>query len=137
ADFNKVLIDGIPANDIGGDFTFATLSTGGVDRVEILRGPNSVLYGADALGSVINITTRRGGSIIPEFTYSGDGGNFHSYRQQGSLAGAFRQFDYFSDFSRFDTQNSLPNNSFHNGTYAGNFGWQANPTSGLRATVRR
>jgi iron complex outermembrane receptor protein/vitamin B12 transporter len=137
ANFNKVLIDGIPANDIGGDFKFAALSTGGVDRLEILRGPNSVLYGADALASVINITRRRGGSIIPEFTYSGDGGNFHSYRQQGSLAGAFRQFDYFSDFSRFDTQNSLPNNSFHNGTYARNFGWQASPTSGLRTTVRR
>lgn len=137
ADFNKVLIDGIPANDIGGEFEFANLSTGGVDHLEILRGPNSVLYGADALGSVINITTRRGTSTIPALTFSGDGGNFSSFRQQGSLAGAFRQFDYFSEFSRFDTQNSLPNNSFHNGTYAGNFGWQVNSSTSVRTTVRR
>ena len=43
ANFNKVLIDGVPADDIGGAFDFATLATTGVDRVEILRDPNSVL----------------------------------------------------------------------------------------------
>ena len=48
ANFNKVLIDGVPVNDIGGAFDFATLATTGVDRVEILRDPNSVLYGTDA-----------------------------------------------------------------------------------------
>src|ERR1041385_6117620 len=55
--FNKVLMDGVPAEDIGGTFDFAAFSTGGVDRIEILRGPNSVLYGSDALASVINIST--------------------------------------------------------------------------------
>jgi vitamin B12 transporter len=137
SDFNKVLVDGIPVNDIGGAFEFANLAGSGVDHLEILRGPNSVLYGADALGSVINITTRRGTSTIPEFTYSVDGGNFRTLRQEASLAGAIRQFDYFSDFSRFDTQNSLPNSSFHNGTYSGNFGWAPRESTSVRLTLRR
>ncbi len=136
ADFNKVLIDGIPANDVGGTVEFANLATTGVSEVEILRGPNSVLYGSDGLGSVINITTRRGTTAVPELTYSVDGGNFGTLREDGTLAGAYRQFDYFSEFSRFDTQNSIPNDAFHNGTYAGNFGWTPKGKSDIRFTLR-
>ena len=136
ANFNKVLIDGVPANGIGGGFDFANFSTTGVEQLEVLRSPNSVLYGADSLGSVVNVATRRGASSLPEFTYSAGGGNFRTVRQEASLAGAFRQFDYFSDFSRFDTRNSLPNSAFHNGTYAGNFGWKANRATDVRGTVR-
>jgi vitamin B12 transporter len=136
AEFNKVLIDGIPANDIGGAFEFANLSTSGVDRVETLRGPNSVLYGSDSLASVINITTRHGTTPLPEFILFADGGNFGTHREEGSVSGLFRQFDYFSDFARFDTQNSLPNSSFHNGTYAGNFGWEPNARTSVRFTLR-
>jgi iron complex outermembrane receptor protein/vitamin B12 transporter len=136
SNFNKVLIDGIPANDIGGTFDFANLSASGAHQVEVFRGANSVLYGADALGSVIQITTRRGSSTIPEFTYSIDGGNFNTLRQDASLGGVFHQFDYFVDFMRFDTQNSLPNSSFHNATLSGNVGWQANQNTDVRFTIR-
>jgi vitamin B12 transporter len=136
SDFNKVLIDGIPANDIGGAFNFADLSSTGVEQVEILRGPNSVLYGPDAIASVINVTSPRGTTTQPELNYSIDGGNFGTFRNDVSVAGAFHQFDYFSEFSRFDTQNSLPNSSFHDGTYAGNFGWTPTSTTDVRFTVR-
>jgi vitamin B12 transporter len=134
--FNKVLVDGIPMNDIGSAAEFANIAASGVDHVEIFQGPNSVLYGADALGSVINITTQHGRSTIPVFTYSADGGNFGTYRQDVSLAGAYRKFDYFSDYSRFDTQNSVPNSAFHNGSYTGNFGWSAGKNTDVRLTVR-
>jgi len=136
SNFNKVLIDGIPANDIGGEFEFANLSASGTSQVEVFRGANSVLYGADALGSVIQITTRRGSSTTPEFAYSVDGGNFNTLRQEASLGGLFHQFDYFADFTRFDTQNSLPNSSFHNGTFSGNTGWQASQDTDVRFTIR-
>jgi len=135
SDFNKVLIDGIPANDIGGQFDFANLATSGVDHVEVFRGPDSILYGSDALSSAINITTRRGSTPTPKFTYSADGGNFHTLRQEVSIGGVFRQFDYYSDFTRFDTQNSIPNNPFHNGTYAGNFGWNPAQSTEVRFTI--
>jgi iron complex outermembrane receptor protein/vitamin B12 transporter len=136
SDFNKVLIDGIPANDIGGIVEFANLSASGANQVEVYRGANSVLYGADAMGSVIQVTTRRGSSTLPEFTYSAEGGNFSTLRQEASLGGAFHAFDYFADFMDFETQNSLPNSSFHNGTFSGNVGWQANQTTDVRFTIR-
>ncbi len=136
SEFNKVLIDGIPANDIGGAVEFANLSASGADELEVFRGANSVLYGADALGSVIQITTRRGATPLPELTYAVDGGNFNTLRQEISLGGIFHQLDYFGDFMDFQTQNSLPNNSFHNETLSANLGWKANPKTDVRFTLR-
>ena len=136
SDFNKVLIDGIPMNDIGGSFEFANLSDTGVEQVEILEGPNSVLYGTDALASVVNVTTRHGSTLTPQFDLLSEGGNFNTVRNVASVAGAVRQFDYFSEFSAFDTQNSLPNSAFHDDTYTGNFGWALNDATQLRFTIR-
>ena len=134
--FNKVLVDGIPMNDIGGALEFANVSATGVETIEVFRGGNSVLYGTDAMAGVINITTPHGSTTTPEITYAGDAGNFGTYRNDVSLAGAVHQFDYFSEFSRFDTRNGLPNNAFHNGTYAGNFGWGVNGSTEARFTLR-
>lgn len=56
----KVLIDGVPANDPGGVYDFASLTTDNVDRIEIVRGPVSVIHGADAATGVVQVFTRRG-----------------------------------------------------------------------------
>jgi vitamin B12 transporter len=133
---NKVLIDGVPADDIGGAVEFANIDAVGIDKVEVLREPNSALYGSDALAGVVSLTTARGSTLLPLLTYSGDGGNFNTFRQVGTLSGTFRQFDYYSAFARTDTRNNLPNDAFHNGTYAGNFGWTPNTANDLRFTVR-
>jgi vitamin B12 transporter len=137
SNFAKVLVDGVPANDIGGNFDFSTLSTAGIDRVEVLRQSNSVLYGSDALSGVINITTRRGRSLIPELSYGIDGGNLGTLHQDVSFGGAFKRFDYFSDYSHFRTDNNLPNNKYRNGTYAGRFGVALGKSTDVSATVRR
>lgn len=137
ANFNKVLIDGVPVDDIGGAFDFATLATTALDRVEVLRDPNSVLYGTDALASVISITTRRGTTRIPEVGLTLDGGNFGTSRQTASLGGASGRVDYFSEFAHFDTQNDVPNSAYHNNTLAGRFGWAVNSSTAISATVRR
>jgi iron complex outermembrane receptor protein/vitamin B12 transporter len=134
---NKVLIDGVPVNDIGGTVDWSTLSLTGIDRIEVFRGPNSVLYGADALAGVVSMETPHGITPLPELSYAVDGGNFETYRQEGDLAGAWRRFDYFSSFGRFDTSNNVPNSRFHNGTFAGNFGWSPTAGNGFRLTVRR
>ncbi len=133
---NKVLIDGVPADDIGGAVEFANIDTVGIDKVEVLREPNSALYGSDALAGVVSLTTARGSTLLPLLTYAGDGGNFNTFRQVGTLSGTFRQFDYYSAFARTDTRNNFPNDAFHNGTYAGNFGWTPNTPNDLRFTVR-
>jgi vitamin B12 transporter len=137
ANFNKVIVDGVPANDIGGTFEFANLPVSGVERVEVLRNPNSVLYGADALTSVVTITTRRGTSRVPELSYAIDGGNLGTIRQDGSVGGANRRIDYFADFSHFDTRNNVPNDAYHNGTFAGTFGWTIDPSTHVAVTGRR
>lgn len=136
SDFNKILVDGIPVNTIGGVFDFAQLSNNGVGNLEVLRGSNSVLYGSDALSGVVNVTSERGTTRLPELRLSADGGNFGTHREAASLGGAVDGFDYFSEFSRFDTSGSFPNDYFHNATVNANVGYQWNATTGVRATVR-
>ncbi|MDE3155113.1 MAG: TonB-dependent receptor plug domain-containing protein, partial [Acidobacteriota bacterium] len=136
SDFNKVLIDGVPANDIGGAFDFSDLTTTGVDRVEVLRDPNSVLYGSDALTGVISVATERGHTRIPELSAAIDGGTFGTLRQDLSLGGAVGRLDYFSAFSHLDTDNQVPNNAYHNNTFAGRYGWAVGSGTDLSVTVR-
>lgn len=134
---NKVLIDGVPANDVGGAVDFGNLSLTDVDHIEVLRGPNSALYGSDALAGVVSVETERGTTLQPELSYSVEGGNFGTYRQESKVAGAWRRFDFLSGFSRFDTSSSIPNSRFHNGTFAGNVGWSLNAENNFRVIVRR
>jgi len=60
SDYVKVLLDGVPLNQPGGAFDFAHLTTDQVDRIEVVRGPTSVLYGSDAMTGVIQIFTKSG-----------------------------------------------------------------------------
>ncbi len=133
---NKVLIDDVPINDIGGAVDFSNVATVGIQQVEVLREPNSALYGSDALAGVVSMTTARGTTRLPLLTYAGDGGNFNTYDQVATLSGVLRRFDYYGAFGRLDSDNNLPNDSFHNATYTGNFGWNPNPANDLRFTVR-
>jgi vitamin B12 transporter len=135
-DANKVLIDGIPANAIGGAVEFANLASTGIQTIEVLREPNSALFGSDALAGVVSLTTPRGSTALPLLTYTGDGGNFGTYKNEVTAGMGYRRFDLYSAFARIDTSNSLPNSEFHNATYAGNFGWTPNSANDLRFTVR-
>ena len=135
-DANKVLIDGVPANAIGGGVEFANIATVGIDSIEVLREPNSALYGSDALAGVVSMRTSRGTTPLPLFTYAGDAGNFGTYRNEVTAGTVFHQFDLYSAFARIDTRNNIPNSEFHNATYAGNYGWTPNAANDLRFTVR-
>ncbi len=137
SDANKVLVDGIPINDIGGGLNFSYLQADGFDRVELQRGPNSALYGSDALAGVISITTQHGDTPLPQFSYGADGGTFGTYHQDGSVGGYWKRFDYFAAYSGYGTQNSTPDSQYHRDVYLGNFGYQLTPNTALRATVRR
>lgn len=137
ANFNKVLVDGVPVNDIGGAFDFAQMSTTGVDRVEVLRHTNSVMYGSDALAGVIAMTTRRGRTRVPEVTYSADRGPLGTFATEAGIGGAAGRVDYYSTYSWFQTDNDVPNNAYRNGTYAGRFGVALGGSTDLSGTVRR
>ena len=135
SDANKIIIDGIPLNDIGGNVEFANLLNSAIEQVEVLRGPDSAFYGSDALAGVVNLTTAKGTTRRPLLSYQIEGGNFGTYRQEGALSGLYRRFDFFSDYARFDTRNATPDSAFHNGTFTGNYGWSPTSASSLRATI--
>ena len=130
------MIDGIAADDLGGAVEFANIGAFGIASAEVLREPDSALYGSEALAGVVSLTTRRGSTRLPQIEYQGDAGNFHTYRNEVSLSGATHQFDYFTDFGRYGTSNNEPNDEFHNATFASNIGFQPNATTDLRFTLR-
>jgi vitamin B12 transporter len=134
---NKVIIDGVPADDIGGTYEFANLGASSLGSVEIFRGPNSVLFGSDAIGSVVNVTTRRGITATPQLELTAEGGTFGTYDYSANLSGAYRAFDYLSELARVDSRNNIPNDSYHNVTFTGNYGWSPLASTELRVNVRR
>lgn len=95
-----VLIDGIEANNpitASRTYNLANLPAENVDRVEILRGPQSTLYGSDAIGGVIQIVTKRGEGP-PELTASAEGGSYDTYIQRAGVSGGDELFDYSGTF---------------------------------------
>jgi vitamin B12 transporter len=93
ANHTLVLINGIEAGDpvTGGEFDFANLLTEEVERIEVLRGPQSALYGAQAIGGVINIVTTQGQGA-PTYTAQTQGGSFNTYNISTSAQGGGRRY---------------------------------------------
>jgi len=101
----KVLIDGIDMSDPSNpnaSFDFGQLLTGDIERIEILRGPQSGLYGSDAIGGVISITTKSG-SGPPKVTLSAEGGSFGTTNERASLSGSQANFNYVFNVQHFQS----------------------------------
>jgi len=96
SDYNLVIIDGVRVNMSGGAFDFSRISAGEIDRVEVLRGSQSALYGSDAIGSVIQVFTKRAGaSDAPKLSGSFESGSFNTMRGDVQVVGgANNQVDY-------------------------------------------
>lgn len=91
-----VLIDGVRVNDpsgAAGDFNFALVAPGTVDRVEVLRGPQSALYGSDAMGGVINIITKKG-SGPAQYSIRTEGGSYGTASTTASMSGSSGPWNY-------------------------------------------
>lgn len=83
ANYTKVLIDGVPANEPGGAFDFGTLTVDDVERIEVVRGPSSVVWGSDAVSAVVHIITKRG--VARRTTVAARGGSFGTADVTGSV----------------------------------------------------
>lgn len=91
--YTKVLIDGVPVNEPGGAFDFSSLTTDNIERIEIVRGPASVLYGSDAMAGVVQLFTRRG-SARTTADVAMRGGGYGTYDADAALRGGDQRFTY-------------------------------------------
>lgn len=98
-----VLIDGAIVNSATlGTYDFANLTSDNIERIEILRGSQSMLWGSDAMGGVINITTKRGRDR-PNVSVFAEYGSFNTIREGGSLSGKKGPIDFSGSITRLDT----------------------------------
>ena len=100
-----VLVDGIRVNDpssTGREFDFSTIVLADVERIEVLRGPQSALYGSDAMGGVINIITRRGRGK-PRATVAVEGGSYATREVRTGVSGGDERVDFSLGLSAFET----------------------------------
>jgi len=99
----KVLIDGIDVSDpssVDGSFDFSQILTSDIKQVEVLRGPQSGLYGSDAIGGVINVVTKQG-SGPAQFTGSVEAGSFQTYNETAGVSGGLDRFNYAFNLAHF------------------------------------
>jgi vitamin B12 transporter len=136
ADANKILIDGVPATNIGGHFDFSPISTTALTGPEIYRGANSALEGTGAEASIVNLATTRSNALSPTLNYTGDGGNFTTYRNEAVVSGAISKLDYLAAVSRLDTSNNLPLDRYHTTNGVANIGYSILTNTQARFTLR-
>jgi vitamin B12 transporter len=136
SNFTKVLVDGAPINPPGAAVDFSSVTLDNIDKVEIVRGAESAIYGTDAVDGVIQLFTHRGETRIPEFSVYSEGGSFGSGRGGAQLSGLLGAFDYSLAASYFQTDGQGPDDDFLNRTYSANFGYRISDDNQLRLTLR-
>jgi vitamin B12 transporter len=101
-----IMIDGVRVGDpmsTDGKMSIADLSTDNIEKIEIVRGAQSVLYGSDAIGGVINIITKKGKGK-PKFYLSAEGGSFETFRERIGVSGSNDKINYAASISRLDAK---------------------------------
>lgn len=134
SDHNKVFIDGVPVNEPGGFLNFANFTPLNLNRVEVVRGPQSALFGSDALGSTIQLFTERGTAETarPRVSLALEGGKHATVRGTSRLTGQLDRFDYSLAAGRFLTNNADDNSAFRNTTLSANLGAALGERTSLR-----
>ncbi len=133
SELTLVLIDGVEVNDPispGRAFNPANLALENIERIEVVRGPQSVLYGSDAMGGVINIITKKGSGKATGFV-SAEGGSFSTFREKAGASGGNGWGNYSIGFSRTDTAGisaagerygNQERDGYQNSSFSGRFG---------------
>ncbi len=136
SNYTKVLVDGAPVNEPGGLMDYSNLTADSVDKIEVVHGAASALYGSDAMDGVIQIFTHRGTTRTPELVLDAEGGSFQSGRGGGQLSGMLGAFDYSVSAGYFSSNGQGPDDFYGDTTLGGNFGWKFSETDSLRLSVR-
>ena len=117
----QVMVDGMRVKSPTlGQTELTDISLDAIDRIEIVRGPQSTLHGADAIGGVVNIITKKGEGP-PAATVRLEGGSFETYREQATVSGAWKSFSYTVSGSHYDTRGFLRNDDATQSAAVGRF----------------
>ncbi|HSD67321.1 MAG TPA: TonB-dependent receptor, partial [Vicinamibacteria bacterium] len=135
--YARVLVDGVPVNQPGGAFDFGTALPFELERVEVVRGAASSLYGTDALAGVVSLQTRRARTGEgPSVRAEGEGGSFGWRRWLGATSGAVGRFDWNAGAQGLATDNAEPNSRFEQTAAALSAGVRLDARTDARAVVR-
>jgi outer membrane cobalamin receptor len=144
SDFTLVLVDGVRVNAFGGGFDLAQMAIGNVERIEVVRGPQSAVYGADAIGGVVQVVTSHGGPARGEALV--EGGSQDTSRAAVWGAGSTGTLGWSGSVERgasdgFTGQapasgETVSNDDWWQRQFAGAVGWSPRPDATLRATGR-
>lgn len=147
AHHTKLIVDGVELSDPSRaqpSYDFGHLLAGDIERIEVVRGPQSLLYGGDAVGGVINITTRRGKGA-PKVTAFAETGSHHTYNGSVGISGAADRLTYALTSSHFQTDGisaadkrngNGENDPYWNQTLSGQFGLRLTDIWGVEASGR-
>jgi outer membrane cobalamin receptor len=145
SDYTEVLVDGIPQNVFGGGFDAGHLSTADVERIEVVRGPESAVYGSGAIGGLIQVITRHGGPL--RGTASFESGGYGTRTSQASAAGSHGDWTWGAgaDWQRSDGDTRVranlggarvSNADYDRASGSGSLGWSDRPSRRIRVDVR-
>lgn len=125
-DFTLIMVDGVKLTDQSGRADLAHLTIDNIERIEIVRGPQSALYGADALSGVVNIITKKG-SGPPRVDVTLQGGNLDNNLESASLSGSTEEGFYYSfSGSHYGAENNkdISNDRYDNYVFSGRAGFE-------------
>ena len=137
--YNKVQVDGVPVNEDSGSsgpFNFGVVPTMGIDRVELVRGAETTLYGGDAMTSMTQLFSASGTTGTPELRFGAEGGTFATARGFVSLAGAQSRYDYNVYAEQYNSDGQGINDSFSDSLQGANLGLRLTDTTELRLRLR-
>ncbi len=133
--FARVFVDGVPVNQPGGAFDFGNAVPLEWERIELVRGAASSLYGSDALAGVVHFVSRRGQGD-PSATLEAEGGDDGWRRGHAATSGRRGGLDWNAGLQRLTTDNELPNNAFEQTAGAASLGARVGASGTLRLVVR-
>ena len=132
----QVLVDGVRVKSPTlGQVDLSDLSPDLIDRIEIIRGPQSTLYGADAIGGVINIITKKGKGPF-QASVQQEAGNYDTLRSRIQASGAWKSFDYSLSASHFESNGQFQNDGSNVNALNGRLGVSLPLDSSLSFIIR-
>jgi vitamin B12 transporter len=125
-----IMVDGIRTNSTTtGSFDFSSINVDDIERIEIVRGPQSTMYGSEAMAGVINIITKKG-TGAPKIETSLEAGSFGTYKPDAIISGGYKNMDYRMTGSYFFTdgisaaKNGAERDSYKNSAFSWKFGYR-------------